>query len=116
MRTLRVLAAVLSTLFLAPFSRSQESDARLKETLATLQRSIDTTVTTKNGDGLKTTLRTMRIPNPQSWFTNTFSDTTGITLAALYPEICGLNEDVFTEYFSTNAPVRGRLIAEVASG
>ena len=94
MRPVTVLALLvvsLSLLKLAPLegrsvALSQSSDARLADALAALQKSIDTTIATKNRDDLKKQLQAMRIPSPQNWFVDAFFNDTGAKLASLYQQ------------------------------
>jgi hypothetical protein len=74
------------------------------------------TIATKNRDDLKKQLQAMRIPGPQNWFVDAFSNDAGAKQASLYSETCSKSESAFIEYFSTIARPGRKLVAAAASG
>jgi len=123
MRTTTVLTLVAFCLLVGPVTDGQATtqsqsppDTVLTDFLNAFQKAIDDTTATKNGDALKRQLQTMRIPSPETWFTDTFSGDTGANLAAMYSETYLKSEDALVQYFLTFARPGGKLVLDVASG
>jgi hypothetical protein len=88
----------------------------LQEFIGTLQKIVDDTIASKQGEKLSVQLESMRVPEYQSWFPTTFGSDRGAKLAALYSESAQKEESRLMEYFVVHGELGGRVEAKLASG
>jgi hypothetical protein len=81
-----------------------------------LQKIVDETIASKQGEKLSMQLESMRVPEYQTWLLATFGPDNGPKLAALYSESAPEEESRLMEYFVVRGELGGRVEARLASG
>jgi TonB family protein len=99
----------------APPSGSQ-MNGDLQELIGTLQKIVDESIASKQGEKLSIHLESMRVPGYETWFPATFGPENGAKLAALYSEGFPKQESRLLEYFVAHGERGGRVEARLASG
>jgi TonB family protein len=127
MRTLLTLLLVLLTYGGVP-ALAQAGDAKaaaptstdipadLQPLLRTLQEAVDAVMASKEGEKLATQLETLRIPENDTWFVDTFGSENGAKLASIYSQTWQRTESRLIEYFVVYAARGGQIAATLASG
>jgi len=114
---LAVLASTqLGALAQQPPAAGFPASGDLQEFIGTLQKIVDDTIASKQGERLSKQLESMRVPEYQSWFPATFGSDSGAKLAALYSESAQKEESRLMEYFTVHGELGGRVEAKLASG
>jgi hypothetical protein len=98
----------------APPSGSQ-MNGDLQELITTLQKIVDDSIASKQGEKLSIQLESMRVPGYQTWFPATFGPENGAKLAALYSESFPKQESRLLEYFVAHGERGGRVEARQGS-
>ena len=99
----------------APTSATQ-TDSELQVFLGKLQKTVDETVASKHGEKLAMQLESMRVPEYQSWFPDTFGFENGSKLAIRYSESLQKTETRLVEYFVTQGELGGHVTARLVFG
>ena len=88
----------------------------LQELIGTLQKIVDDTIASKQGEKLSMQLESMRVPEYQTWFPATFGAENGATLAALYSDSSLKEESRLVEYFVAHGEAGGQVETTLTSG
>src|SRR5258708_4805911 len=98
-----------------PVTSDPSNASDLAPFLWTLQQTIDSTTASKTGEKLDAQLQAMRIPDYQTWFSDTFEVDNGNKLSSVYSATQQKNESRLIEYFVAHAPAGGQIAAELVS-
>lgn len=91
-------------------------DADLQRLLSSLQKTVNTTVASKQGADMATQLESLRIPKYRQWFPAMFGADTGTKLAAIYSDTLARSEGRLVDNLLARTQPGGQVTAKLASG